>query len=260
MPISDAKLTLGLAPSRGISNADEIGIRMGDASSVKLVDLIGCEIVKGDFEQGSRMPNEATMLARYSVSRTALREAYGKLTAKGMIRARPKVGTRVRPQTDWNMLDSEVLTWHLQTLPLEALATDLYALRRMVEPSAAALAAEARTDEAIETIASAYEDMKNCSDGDGDLIDADFRFHIAILSATNNHFIGAFSSLIRAAMLSTFRLSWRGAAEIQEVRLIQHENVLNAIREKKPDMAREYMEVLLDDSIKDVRDGLEVED
>lgn len=260
MPISDATPGRSRTTRRGMSHADEIGVRMRDAkstNSTQLVNLIGCEIVKGGFQPGSRLPDEATMLARYSVSRTALRETYGKLTAKGLIHARPKVGTRVRPQADWNMLDSEVLTWHLQTMPPETLATDLYALRRMVEPSAAALAAEARSDEALEQIAAAYAEMKACSEGGGDLIDADFRFHLAILSATQNHFIGAFSSLIRAAMISTFRLSWRGAAEIQDARLFQHENVLEAIRQRNPDLARKAMEELLDDSIKDVHEALE---
>ena len=66
------------------------------------------------------------MRARFSVSRTALREAYSSLAAKGLIAARPKVGTRVRPKSDWNMLDPEVLAWHIQTLPNENLAEDLY--------------------------------------------------------------------------------------------------------------------------------------
>ena len=81
----------------------------------------------------------------FSVSRTALREAYSVLTAKAMIVARPKIGTRVRPKADWNMLDPEVLSWHLQSTPTENFVAELFVLRQMVEPEAAALAAKARS-------------------------------------------------------------------------------------------------------------------
>ena len=66
---------------------------------------IGRDIVSGKFQPDTRLPDEASMLKRYSVSRTALREAYSKLAAKGLILARPKVGTSGRPHAFWNMLD-----------------------------------------------------------------------------------------------------------------------------------------------------------
>ena len=143
-------------------------------------------------------------VARFSVSRTALREAYSVLAAKGLIVARPKVGTRVRPKADWNMLDPEVLAWHLQAVPTEDFVADLYALRQMVEPAAAALAASGPRRATIDRIAAAYADMERFKDGAGDLIAADLRFHSAILEATGNHFIGALGSLIHAALLATF--------------------------------------------------------
>ena len=83
------------------------------------------------------------MRSRFAVSRTALREAYSVLAAKGLILPRPKIGTRVRPKADWNMLDPEVLTWHLEAVPNEEFISELYTLRHMIEPEAAALAAVA---------------------------------------------------------------------------------------------------------------------
>lgn len=243
-------------PAGGEYSGGNTGHAIEGGGPSQLTSRIGCEIISGAYEPGMRMPDEATMLRRYAISRTALREAYSKLAAKGLIQARPKIGTHVRPQSDWNMLDSDVLAWHMQTMPAEAIASDLYALRRMVEPGAAAMAAQVRSDEALAAMSQAYSDMKLCSQGDGDLIEADFRFHLAILSATGNHFIGAFSALIHAAMVSTFGLSWRGAAGIKQDRMLQHGNVLDAIREQRADAARTGMETLLDDSINDVREAL----
>lgn len=225
-------------------------------ASSNLVDSIGLEIVSGTFGAGDRLPDEAKMLERYGVSRTALREAYSKLTAKGLMQARPKVGTSVRRRNHWNMLDQDVLAWHLQALPASEIAADLYALRRMVEPGAAELAANLRTDENIELIYAAFADMQKNATVEADLVEADFRFHVAILTATRNPFINAFSALIRAAMLSIFELSWRGAEVIKERRLDQHREVADAIRDQQPALARQKMEALLDESIEDVNEAL----
>lgn len=232
----------------------------GGSASSNVLQRLGTEIVRGDYVHGSRLPDEATMLGRYGVSRTALREAYGKLAAKGMIAARPKVGTSVRPSAFWNMLDPDVLSWHIQTMPPGDVARDLYALRRMVEPAAAGIAAENRTAGDLDRIAAAFEAMQDTRDDEAALIDADLNFHISILYATRNHFIGAFSSLIHAAMMSTFQLSWRGASPpaVREERLRQHGEVLDAIRDRDPAFARTRMERLLDDAIGDVVEAGEI--
>lgn len=221
-----------------------------------LANILGTEIVGGVHAPGALLPNEFEMRERFSVSRTALREAYRVLTAKGLIASRPKVGTRVRPKSDWNMLDPEVLAWHLQTVPTEAFVTDLFALRQMVEPPAAAIAATLRPAAAIARIESAYADMKRCQGGSGDIIDADLRFHLAILEATGNHFIGALGSLIHAALLGSFKLGWESPAKMQDNRLVQHRQVFEAIRDGKAAAAEEAMRILLRDSIDDVREFL----
>ena len=185
------------------------------------------------------------MCARFSVSRTALREAYSILSAKALILARPKIGTRVRPKSEWNLLDPEVLAWHLAATPSEHLVDELFALRQMVEPPAAALAAAAPSRETVQTIADAYERMERFKNGEGDLIGADLDFHMAILEASGNRFLAALGGLIQTALECTFRLSWRGAAGIQDNRLYQHREVFEAIRDAAPDRARERMSELL---------------
>lgn len=221
------------------------------SASSNVVNALGREIVSGGYPEGGALPNEATMLERFGISRTVLREAYSKLTAKGLVQARPKVGTSVRPRTHWNMLDHDVLAWHLQTVPADDIASDLYTLRRMVEPGAAELAARMRTDADLERIENAVTAMKQSAKEEAALVEADFSFHVAVLQATHNPFINVFSSLIRAAMLSVFEMSWRGAEVIKDHRLMQHEIVANAIRDRDPALARTRMEELLDESIKD---------
>lgn len=221
-----------------------------------LADKLGADIVGGVYPPGDLLPNESNMRARFSVSRTALREAYSVLAAKGLIVARPKIGTRVRPKSDWNMLDPQVLAWHLRAAPSRTFVDDLYAFRQIIEPPAAALAATGPTRATVDRIFAAYADMERFRDGSGDLIAADLRFHEAILEATCNRFIGALVGLIHASLVTIFRLSWEGAARIQDNRLHQHLAVAEAIRDGRPEEARQRMSELLRDSVDDAHRAL----
>jgi GntR family transcriptional regulator, galactonate operon transcriptional repressor len=220
---------------------------------VSLAGRLGREIVRGIYPQGLLLPSALEMCAQFRVSRTALREAYSVLAAKAMIVARPKIGTRVRPKAEWNMLDAEVLSWHLQSTPTEGFIAELFVLRQMVEPEAAALAASACSRATIDRIADAYGRMERFKDGAGDLIGADVDFHMGILDATGNHFLAALGALIGASLEWTFALSWEGASKIQDDRLHQHGAILEAIRDGSPELARARMTELLRDSIDDVR-------
>lgn len=222
--------------------------------------MLGREIVGGIYPPGSLLPNVLDMCARFSVSRTALREAYSMLNAKALIVARPKIGTRVRPQSEWNLLDPEVLGWRLEAGPAEHLVDDLFVLRQMVEPPAAALAAAARSRATVDRIAEAYSRMDRFKNGAGDLTGADLDFHMGILEATENPFLAALGGLIHAALECTFKLSWQGAARIQDDRLHQHRAIFEAIRDNAPELAKERMAELLRDSIEDVREFLRQRD
>jgi GntR family transcriptional regulator, galactonate operon transcriptional repressor len=226
----------------------------------QLADRLGREIVGGVYPPETLLPSVAEMCERFSVSRTALREAYSVLSAKSLIVARPKIGTRVRPKSDWNLLDPEVLEWHLKATPSEHFIDDLFVLRQMVEPEAAAQAAARRSRATIERIADAYGRMDRFKNGAGDLIGADLDFHTGILEATGNPFLAALGGLIHTALSGVFKLSWQGAARIQDDRLLQHLTILDAIRDGAPELARRRMAELLRDSIGDVRKYLEERD
>jgi DNA-binding FadR family transcriptional regulator len=223
-----------------------------------LAAALGGEIIAGVYLPGSRLPNEAVLLERFKVSRPTLREAFRVLAAKGLIVSRQKVGTSVRPKSDWNMLDPDFLAWHLRTALNENFVNDLFQLRQMVEPQAAYLAALSRNPAALERISAAYADMEDPQNAGDDVTAADLRFHQAILDATGNLFIGALGGLIDTALVGTFKLGWRAAASIRDDRLHQHRAVLKAISEGQADEARERMTELLRDSVNDVRREIDI--
>jgi len=220
-----------------------------------LAAALGCEIIVGLYPPGSRLPNEATLLVRFGVSRPTLREAFRALEAKGLIVSRQKVGTLVRPKADWHMLDADFLAWHMQAAPTEVFVSDVLQLRRIFEPQAAALAAEAGDPASLARIEAAYADMEAHKSGDAELIAADVRFHKEILQASGNRLLGALGSLIEMALVGTFKMGWRSLA-IKDDRLHQHRDVMRAIAGRRSEAARAAMAKLLQESADDVRRAL----
>ena len=89
----------------------------------------------------------------------ALRESLRVLGSKGLIETRQKIGTRVREAEHWNLLDPDVLSWHGAALPTLEFVEQLAEMRELIEPPAAALAAQRRTDAQLARIGQAYEAM-----------------------------------------------------------------------------------------------------
>ncbi len=222
----------------------------------RIANTLGERIVGGRHPPGRALPTEIELCASLAVSRSALREAFKLLVAKRLIVSRQKVGTLVRPRADWNMLDPEVLAWHLHAAPTDAFVTGLFEVRKIIEPSAASLAAERRSAEALACIEGALADMFRFQGGAGDLTHADLRFHQAILDATGNLFLASFGAVIESSLRASFQLSWDTAYHTPEYSLRQHRGVAEAIRDQVPSEAYAIMTQLLRSAIEDVRQSL----
>src|SRR5438270_5389061 len=125
-----------------------MGLRSGSLVEMKvrrmrLQDVvardIGMLIASGHYKPGDLLDGELAETKRLGVSRTAYREAFQALAAKGLIKARPKIGTRVLPMHKWQLLDADVLSWMFQRDPDEHLLKSLFQLRSIIEPRAAEL-------------------------------------------------------------------------------------------------------------------------
>lgn len=114
-----------------------------------VINEIGHGIVTGKFPVGSVLANDTVMMEQYGVSRTVLREALKTLEAKGLVEARPKVGTRVSPRSRWNFFDPQVLTWHFYAEPDARFYGSLFRVRGTLEETAGELSARFRTAEHV---------------------------------------------------------------------------------------------------------------
>ncbi|MCY4126335.1 MAG: GntR family transcriptional regulator, partial [Pseudomonas sp.] len=150
-----------------------------------LVQDLGLQIVSGQLAPGQKLPSEASLCETYAISRPVFREAMRALTAKGLVEARPRVGTLVRPRHDWHMLDPDVLHWLMQATPQQEFFNTLSSVRWVIEPAAAALAATNATTEDVASIGEAYQRMEAARTPD-ERLQPDLDFHARIADATHN--------------------------------------------------------------------------
>lgn len=167
---------------------------------------LGVAIVGGDYPEGSILPSDTELLARFSVSRTVLREALKTLAAKGMIEARARIGTRVLPRSRWNLFDSDVLAWHFETGPDVALLRSLAEIRIGVEVESAALAAERRSDQQAEALLAIAVGMGEAKTPE-EFARADLAFHRTVAEASGNPFMASVSALVELALTAAFTIS-----------------------------------------------------
>jgi DNA-binding FadR family transcriptional regulator len=172
-----------------------------------VLEQIGQSIVRGDLAPGDPLPNADDWSAAHGVSRTVLREVIKVLAGKGMVESRPKIGTRIRKRSDWNFLDPDVLAWRYGATTDFEDARSLFELRRAIEPTAGALAAERACETEVAELERLYERMEQNVDNNERFALADLAFHQAILRMTGNELLGSLAALTETAMLISFRLS-----------------------------------------------------
>lgn len=205
---------------------------------------LGARIVSGAYPAGEYIPSEGRLVDELGVSRTAMREAFKLLSAKGLIESRPKLGTRVRPPKDWNMFDPDILRWYFDNNPKPQFYTDLYVMREVIEPSAAAMAATHRTPAQLEELERACQAMERAEPGTDAVFRSDVNFHLGVLAATNNVFFASLGKTIETALESSFRLSSAIAEEFEDA-LPGHRAVLDAIQAKDDAAAKRCMQTIL---------------
>lgn len=216
----------------------------------RVADQLGLAIVRGDFKPGDALPPEVQLCEMLGVSRTAMREAVRALAAKGLIDSRPKRGTLVRDSEHWNHLDPDMLRWTVEVTDLETYLKKMFQLRRATEPEAAALAAVAANEFDRERMSKAYQAMVDAGDDNDKWVEADLAFHKSIYLATHNEFYWPIGQMFGLALRQMFAFLAQGAHRPRAV--IEHGDLLRAILERKPAMARAAALTLLGNATHDV--------
>lgn len=222
----------------------EIRTSLGRNLTWGLLDHLGKSIVIGTYE-ARPFPTEAELSKQHGVSRSVTREAVKMLTSKGLLSARPRQGTIVQPSSNWNLFDADVLNWLLERkFSLELLA-QFNQLRSAIEPAAAALAAQYADEGGLNLIRAGFARMVAADVGDGDALEADIAFHLAILHASTNPFFAQFRDVVATALRTSIRYTNRIKGRAAD--LAAHEAVKVEIERGNAVGARAAMTNIIDE-------------
>lgn len=205
---------------------------------------LGVAIVSGDYKPGDILGGEIESSEQLQVSRTAYREAVRILSAKGLVESRPKVGTRVSPQEQWHLLDPDVLAWIFSGDPEPEVLQGLFELRAIVEPAAAALAAQRRSQRHLDVMSRSLEGMARHTLSTEPGREADQEFHAALLGASGNPFIISLTNGVTAAVDALTEFKQRTAPLARDP-VPDHERVYEAVAAKSPERAQKAMSELI---------------
>jgi DNA-binding FadR family transcriptional regulator len=222
--------------------------------TARVVEDLGLAIVSARQPVGSILPGDVELIERFGVSRTVLREAIKTLSAKGLLQAKARIGTRVRARSDWNLFDGDVLLWHARVGFTPDFLMHLGEMRLALEPEAAALAAARRTSEQLQTIKGWVAALGDPKIGKEEFVRADLGLHLAIAAAAGNPFFLSISTLIEVALDAMLTVSSPvDDPERLKTSVAQHLAIVDAIAARQPEAARTSMQLVVRVGIDEAR-------
>lgn len=224
------------------------------------VDRIAEWIVSERFPVGAALPIEQKLCEQLGVSRTIVREAVKTLAAKGMVEVAPKLGSRVLPESLWNMFDPQVLGWRLSFREAGVVAEDLTELRLLFEPAAARFAATRASYSEKRSIREAYQRMAAAEGRSQAFSRADIEFHTLILGACHNTFLSRLAPLVDILIQTTLDLYSEGgwdSKHIESASLPLHAALAEAISEGNAEAADAAARSIIETAQNDMREALQ---
>jgi DNA-binding GntR family transcriptional regulator len=181
-------------------------------------------ILSGELAPGAVLP-QATLAQTIGMSTTPLREALRRLKQDGLVELDAHRDARVRP------LDATE-------------ARDLLELRRSLDPLAASLAAQRRTEADLADVRAALDGLEALSASPSIAqLESHHRFHAAIHRASHNTLL---VDVLDGLWVKTDRYRRHGLAagrsdEEREARATEHRLLFEAVRDGDADTAAELM-------------------
>ncbi|MFP6645400.1 MAG: FadR/GntR family transcriptional regulator [Candidatus Latescibacterota bacterium] len=219
---------------------------VSDAIVDQIIDLISRRVL----QPGDRLPSERELCTRFGVGRTSVREALHSLSVMGILDGRVGSGTFV---SDDSRYLEKTLEWGLLLDPKRV--EDLVETRLMLESQTAYWAAQRATEENLGVMATTLQGMAAAVDEPDRFLEHDLQFHLEIARATQNSILSSLVGMTRRYLQEWIRESLKappmtaplpadqtnpvvGRARLS---LLQHEEILAALRGSDADAARHAM-------------------
>ncbi|MET9527695.1 FadR/GntR family transcriptional regulator [Streptomyces coeruleorubidus] len=162
-----------------------------------VLDTLGPEITAGEYPPGSVLRTDE-LAQRFDVSRSVMREAVRVLESMHLVESRRRVGVTVRPTSEWNVYDPQVIRWRLAGKDRARQLRSLTVLRSAIEPVAAGLAARHATSEQCAELTECALGMVANSRGHKleEYLVHDMAFHRVVLDASGNEMFARLGDVV----------------------------------------------------------------
>jgi DNA-binding FadR family transcriptional regulator len=231
--------------------------KSGGSRLDNLTQELARRIVDGEYTAGERLPTEAALQQQWSVSRSVVRETMKVLASQGLVRIEQG---RVTFVSDSNLTPlKDQISFALRRAEKRPAKDDplaewseLLDVRRVLEIAVAERAARFASPQDIEAMQAAIDVLKNQPNEPEGYVDADLAFHRALADATQNPLwsvlLGSLNDLLRRYREAGFvgRDGVLFAAR-------QHQKILDAVKSRDAEAAREAMQTHLKKSEQDLR-------
>lgn len=194
--------------------------------SDQLCDRITQSILSGELPPGSRI-SEANIAKMFGISRGPMREALYRLEGRKLVERTPNAGVKVISPSPEEMLEA-------------------YAVREALEGMAARLTAGCATARLIAKLERMVErHRKQLGDEafiavkEGEL--GDLEFHFAVIEGCGNTMLAEMLTDQLYFLMRIFSIKIGGAIGLSKAAIKEHEEVLEAIRERDGDRAERIM-------------------
>lgn len=203
------------------------------------------KIVTGEIAEGQSLPSENELSVLFGISRPVVREALHRLRKEGLIASRRGAGSFVQPRPVPDMSQVAVADRRKRML-------DNLEFRFAIEPQAAFLAAERRTDADLDAIGEVVDRYGRVALQGGVGLHLDYGFHLAVATAAHNpRFVEGIQTVQHdidhgvnlARYLSRFDHLERSRSVLED-----HSRILQAVRQRRGEEARKAMRAHLENA------------
>jgi len=202
----------------------------------QIADQLNQLIASGEYRPGDRLPAERALAQQLKVSRPSVREALIALEVEGIVEIRGGAGVFVVDRTSSQSVETEQIAI---PGPFEVLAA-----RDLLEPEIAALAAKSANADQIKAIAAALGEMACCSATDPTRIEYDRLFHFNLAEACGNSALALMVQTLWGPRTDPLYIKLEDHFHTEAIwqnTIIEHREILEAVRMHDPKAAREAM-------------------
>jgi GntR family transcriptional repressor for pyruvate dehydrogenase complex len=216
-------------------------------SSDVLADRLKQDILSDAYPPGSMLPTERELVSATGLSRGSVREALRILEAQGLVatRAGRYGGSTVSMPSDHHLAGQLNIFTKGRSISLKALVE----VRLALEPMVAALAAERRTEEDLDTLRAISDRIERTADEVEDL-DAflleNVNWHDALSAASHNDLLCALATSVSGLMFEASKLREFASLDLRQLVCVAHRKILEAIEEGDAERARKRVEIDID--------------